>query len=85
MLLQNMAAVTANYRRAGIRLFVLAYFVRSRSEVSGVREALGLPRRSRGEVAAGRVPSVGAIRARLHVGQPRAQRVRRYLTALVDA
>jgi hypothetical protein len=35
-----------------------------------------------GELAAGRVPSVRAIRARLHVGQPRAQRVRAYLTAL---
>jgi hypothetical protein len=45
LMLQNMAAVAANYRRAGIRLFVLAYFVRSRSEVNGVREALGLPLR----------------------------------------
>jgi hypothetical protein len=35
-----------------------------------------------GEAAAGRVPSVRMIRARLHVGQPRAQRVRAYLTAL---
>jgi Protein of unknown function (DUF2637) len=35
-----------------------------------------------GEVAAGRVPSVRMIRARLYVGQPRAQRVRAYLTAL---
>jgi hypothetical protein len=35
-----------------------------------------------GELAAGRVPSVRAIRARLHIGQPRAQRVRAYLTAL---
>jgi hypothetical protein len=38
-----------------------------------------------GEVADGRVPSVRAIRARLHVGQPRAQRVRAYLTDLVSA
>jgi hypothetical protein len=38
-----------------------------------------------GEVAAGRVPSVRAIRARLHVGQSRAQRVRDHLTALVNA
>jgi hypothetical protein len=38
-----------------------------------------------GEVTAGRVPSVRAIRARLHVGQPRAQRVRAYLVALADA
>ena len=35
-----------------------------------------------GEVAAGRVPSVRAIRARLHVGQSRAQRMRAYLAAL---
>ena len=45
LMLQNMAAVAANYRRAGIRLFVLAYFVRSPSEVDAVREALGLPLR----------------------------------------
>ena len=32
-------------RRAGIRLFVLAYFGRSAGEVQGVREALGLPLR----------------------------------------
>jgi len=38
-----------------------------------------------GEVAAGRVPSVRAIRARLDVGQPRAQQVRAYLTALTNA
>jgi hypothetical protein len=37
------------------------------------------------ELAAGRVPSVRAIRARLHVGQPRAQRVRAYLAALNEA
>ena len=34
------------------------------------------------ELAAGRVPSVRAIRTRMHVGQPRAQRVRAYLAAL---
>ena len=45
LMLQNLAAVAANYRRAGIRLFVLAYFVRSPGEVRGVREALGLPLR----------------------------------------
>jgi hypothetical protein len=38
-----------------------------------------------GEVAAWRVPSVRAIRARLHVGQSRAQRVRANLTALINA
>lgn len=43
LMLQNLAAVTANYRRAGIRFFVLAYFVRSHGEVAGVRKALGLP------------------------------------------
>ena len=38
-----------------------------------------------GEVAAGRVPSVRVIRTRMHVGQPRAQRVRAYLAVLADA
>jgi hypothetical protein len=38
-----------------------------------------------GEVAAGRVPSVRAIRAHLHVGRPRAQRIRAYLIALINA
>ena len=42
-MLRNMAAVVANYRQAGIEMFVLAYFVRSLGEVQGVREALGLP------------------------------------------
>jgi hypothetical protein len=37
-----------------------------------------------GEVAAGRVPSVRTIRAQLHIGQPRAQQVRAYLTALTS-
>jgi adenylylsulfate kinase len=45
LLLQNLAAVTANYRGAGIRLFVLAYFVRSPGEMAGVRKALGMPLR----------------------------------------
>ena len=45
LMLENLAAVAANYRRAGIRLFVLAYFVRTPGEVQGVREALGLPLR----------------------------------------
>jgi adenylylsulfate kinase len=45
LMLQNLAAVTANYRRAGIRLFVLAYFARSPGEVRRVQEALGLPLR----------------------------------------
>jgi hypothetical protein len=33
------------------------------------------------QLAAGRVPSVRAIRAQFHVGQPRAQRLRDYLAA----
>jgi hypothetical protein len=37
------------------------------------------------ELAAGRVPSVRAIRAWLHVGQPRAQRVRAHLAAFNGA
>ena len=45
LMLQNLSAVAANYRRAGIRLFVLAYFVRSRDEVRRVGEAVGLPLR----------------------------------------
>lgn len=44
-LLQNLAAVAANYRQAGIGLFVLAYFARSSGEVEAVRNALGLPLR----------------------------------------
>jgi hypothetical protein len=43
LLRQNLAAVAANYRRAGIRRFVLAYFARDPVEVRGVQEALGLP------------------------------------------
>jgi hypothetical protein len=35
------------------------------------------------EVAAGRKPSIRAIRARLHVGQPRAQQVQAHLGALI--
>ncbi len=34
------------------------------------------------ELAAGRTPSIRAIRSHLHVGQPRAQQVRAYLAAL---
>jgi hypothetical protein len=36
------------------------------------------------DVAAGRVPSIRAIRSRLRVGQPRAQQVRAYLAGLAD-
>jgi hypothetical protein len=37
------------------------------------------------EVAAGRMPSIRVIRARLHVGQPRAQQVQAHLGALIEA
>jgi hypothetical protein len=45
LMLQNLAAVAANYRRARIRLFVLAYFVRSPAEVQAVRDAVEVPLR----------------------------------------
>ena len=45
LMLANLAAVAANYRRAGIRRFVLAYFVRSSEELQAVRKILGLPLR----------------------------------------
>jgi adenylylsulfate kinase len=45
LMLRNLSAVAANYRQAGIRLFVLAYFARSADEVDGVREAAGVPLR----------------------------------------
>jgi len=45
MMLENLAAVTANYLGAGIRRFVLAYFVRTSGELHAVRQALGLPLR----------------------------------------
>jgi hypothetical protein len=37
-----------------------------------------------GDLASCGVPSVRAIRARLHVGQPRAQRVQAYLATLAS-
>jgi len=37
-----------------------------------------------GAVTAGRIPSIRLIRARLHVGQPRAQLVRAYLATFSD-
>jgi hypothetical protein len=37
------------------------------------------------ELAADRIPSVRAVRAQFHVGQPRAQRVRDYLAGLAEA
>jgi hypothetical protein len=37
--------VAANYRRAGIHLFVLAYFLRDGTELQALRKAAGLPLR----------------------------------------
>ena len=45
LMLTNLAAVAGNYRRAGIRRFVLAYFVRDLAEMQGVRDALAVPLR----------------------------------------
>lgn len=45
LMLENLAAVAASYRRAGIRLFVLAYFIRSCAELQALRNAVGLPLR----------------------------------------
>jgi hypothetical protein len=43
LMLQNLAAVAANYRRVGVQLFVLSYFVRGPDELQAVRDGLGLP------------------------------------------
>jgi len=45
LLVANLTAVAANYRRAGIVLFLLAYFARGPGEVASLRKALGLPLR----------------------------------------
>jgi hypothetical protein len=41
----NLAAVVANYREAGVGLFVLAYFVAGQDVLRRVREAVGVPLR----------------------------------------
>lgn len=43
LLSQNLAAIVPNYRRIGVTLFVLAYFVRGAAEVHAIRAALDLP------------------------------------------
>jgi hypothetical protein len=45
LLLQNLADVGGNYRRAGIHRFVLAYFLRDATELQALRKAAGLPLR----------------------------------------
>jgi hypothetical protein len=43
MLLRNLATVVANYRRAGVRYFVLARWVRDRDELAGVIATVAMP------------------------------------------
>lgn len=45
MTLPNLTAVTANYLAAGIRWYVLAWYVEDSSEVQAVQQALGFPMR----------------------------------------
>lgn len=45
LMLRNLAAVAANYREAGIDVFILAYFIRDHGALRGVREAVGVPLR----------------------------------------
>lgn len=45
LMLRNLTDVAANYRQAGIEVFVLAYFIRDDGEVRAVQEAAGLPLR----------------------------------------
>jgi hypothetical protein len=42
LMAENLASVTANYRRAGVGKFVLAYFVRTADELDVIRRALGV-------------------------------------------
>jgi len=45
LMAENLASVTANYRRAGVGKFVLAWFVRTQDELDVVRRAAGVPLR----------------------------------------
>ena len=45
LMLSNLAAVAANYRGAGIGVFVVAWFVRGHDALRVVREAVGVPLR----------------------------------------
>jgi energy-coupling factor transporter ATP-binding protein EcfA2 len=83
LMLQNLAAVKSNYLQAGIRIFVLAYFVRSPDEVQGVRQALGMPlrvvrltiplssieRRLAGDVTSGRRDDLRQAASAIAVGE----------------
>jgi energy-coupling factor transporter ATP-binding protein EcfA2 len=45
MTLPNLTAVTANYLAAGIRWYILAWYIQDSSEVKAVQRALGFPMR----------------------------------------
>ncbi len=45
LMLANLKAVAANYRRAGISRLVLAYFIQDAQELQAIREATGVPLR----------------------------------------
>jgi hypothetical protein len=45
MTLPNLTAVTANYLAAGIRWYILAWYIQDSSEVQAVQRALGFPMR----------------------------------------
>lgn len=83
LMLANLAAVAGNYRRAGFRRFVLAYFVRDLAEVRAVRNALAVPlrvvrlavpladieRRLAGDVTSGRRDDLREAAASLAAGE----------------
>jgi hypothetical protein len=43
LLSQNLTAIVPNYRRLGVTLFVLAYFVRGAAEVQAISKAMNVP------------------------------------------
>jgi Adenylylsulphate kinase len=45
LMLRNLAAVAANYREAGVRTFVAAWFVRDQDALRSVQDAVGVPLR----------------------------------------
>ena len=84
LMLQNLAAVAANYRRAGIRLFVLAYFVRSSDEAQEVGKAAGAAAACgppEGPAARDRAAAGG----RCHQRPPRRRRRRLHIAAAEGA
>jgi energy-coupling factor transporter ATP-binding protein EcfA2 len=83
LMLANLAAVAANYRRAGIPNFVLAYFVRTAAEVHAIEQALGasvkvvpliadlpvIQQRLAGDVTTGRGDDMRAAAAAIVAGE----------------